>query len=153
MGPDNLRLPVDKQQPSVAASMTDISSTHDSKESSLAKHPAEEADTPAGNVDDAVFDQEKQTDGEVNPNNAASTTSRVEYPEAGKLIFILLALALSIFLVSLDMTIIATAIPRITDEFHSLDDVGWYGTAFFLTLARQVWSSSPRISLLLTDSV
>lgn len=32
-------------------------------------------------------------------------------------------------------TIVATAIPRITDEFHSLDQVGWYGSAFFLTLA------------------
>lgn len=27
------------------------------------------------------------------------------------------------------------AIPRITDEFSSLDQVGWYGSAFFLTLA------------------
>ncbi len=32
-------------------------------------------------------------------------------------------------------TIVATAIPRITDEFHSLDEVGWYGSAFFVTLA------------------
>lgn len=32
-------------------------------------------------------------------------------------------------------TIIATAIPRVTDEFDSLDQVGWYGSAFFLTLA------------------
>jgi MFS family permease len=32
-------------------------------------------------------------------------------------------------------TIIATAIPRITDQFHSLDQIGWYGSAFFLTLA------------------
>ena len=32
------------------------------------------------------------------------------------------------------MTIVATAIPRITDEFHSLDQVGWYGSAFFLTV-------------------
>lgn len=29
----------------------------------------------------------------------------------------------------------ATAIPRITDDFQSLDQVGWYGSAFFLTLA------------------
>ncbi len=29
----------------------------------------------------------------------------------------------------------ATAIPRITDEFQSLDQVGWYGSAFFLTIA------------------
>jgi MFS transporter, DHA2 family, glioxin efflux transporter len=32
-------------------------------------------------------------------------------------------------------TIVATAIPSITDEFRSLDQVGWYGSAFFLTLA------------------
>jgi MFS transporter, DHA2 family, glioxin efflux transporter len=33
------------------------------------------------------------------------------------------------------MTIVATAIPRITDEFKSLQDVGWYGSGFFLTIA------------------
>ncbi|KAL8890820.1 MAG: hypothetical protein Q9215_002046 [Flavoplaca cf. flavocitrina] len=33
------------------------------------------------------------------------------------------------------MTIVATAIPRITDEFHSLDQVGWYASAFLMTLA------------------
>ena len=32
-------------------------------------------------------------------------------------------------------TIVATAIPRITEEFNSLDQVGWYGSAFFLTVA------------------
>lgn len=32
------------------------------------------------------------------------------------------------------MTIVATAIPKITDEFHGLDLVGWYGSAFFLTV-------------------
>lgn len=57
------------------------------------------------------------------------------YPNAAKLAFLLLAVVLSVFLVALDMTIIATAIPSITDEFHSLQDVGWYGSAFFLTLA------------------
>ena len=57
-----------------------------------------------------------------------------DYPHAFKLTFIIIALVLSIFLVALDMTIVATAIPRITDEFHSLDQVGWYGSAFFLTV-------------------
>ncbi len=32
-------------------------------------------------------------------------------------------------------TIIATAIPHITDEFHSLDQVGWYASALFITVA------------------
>lgn len=32
-----------------------------------------------------------------------------------------------------DNSIIATAIPRITEEFKSLEDVGWYGSAYMLT--------------------
>ena len=31
-------------------------------------------------------------------------------------------------------TIVSTAIPRITHQFHSLNQVGWYGSAFFLTM-------------------
>lgn len=31
-------------------------------------------------------------------------------------------------------TIIATAIPKITDEFQGLDKVGWYSSAFFVTI-------------------
>ncbi|KAJ5156193.1 hypothetical protein N7492_008996 [Penicillium capsulatum] len=44
------------------------------------------------------------------------------------------ALAMSMFLVSLDMTIVATAIPKITDEFGGIELEGWYGSAFFVTL-------------------
>ena len=29
--------------------------------------------------------------------------------------------------------IIAVAIPRITDQFKALNDIGWYGSAYFLT--------------------
>ena len=32
-----------------------------------------------------------------------------------------------------DRTIVATAIPRITDQFDSLGDVGWYGSGYLLT--------------------
>lgn len=32
-----------------------------------------------------------------------------------------------------DRTIVATAIPQITNDFNSLDDVGWYASAFMLT--------------------
>ncbi|KAJ7499973.1 DHA14-like major facilitator [Mycena latifolia] len=76
----------------------------------------------------------------------------VEYPEGLKLGLISLALCLSVFLVALDNTIlatgkfffdycqknaliIATAIPKITDQFQSLDDVAWYGSAYLLTTA------------------
>ncbi|KAJ4400533.1 MFS sugar transporter [Neurospora sp. IMI 360204] len=59
----------------------------------------------------------------------------VEYPTGLKLGLITIALCLSVFLMALDNSIIATAIPKITDQFHSLQDVGWYGSAYLLTTA------------------
>ncbi|KAF2475927.1 MFS general substrate transporter [Lindgomyces ingoldianus] len=38
------------------------------------------------------------------------------------------------FLIALDTTIIGTAIPAITSTFHTLDDIGWYGSGYLLTL-------------------
>lgn len=49
----------------------------------------------------------------------------MQYPQGLKLAVILAALCLSVFLVALDQTIIATAIPKITDHFNSIKDIGW----------------------------
>jgi hypothetical protein len=54
------------------------------------------------------------------------TTAAPEYPKAWKLFVIVAALCLAVFLVALDQTIVAVAVPKITDHFHSLDDVGWH---------------------------
>ncbi|KAI6469450.1 hypothetical protein MCOR17_003799 [Pyricularia oryzae] len=42
-------------------------------------------------------------------------------------------LCLGMFVVALDNTVIAIAIPKITTDFHSLDNTGWYGSAYMLT--------------------
>jgi hypothetical protein len=55
------------------------------------------------------------------------------YPKRFALALLILGISLAGFLVALDRTIVATAIPRITDEFHSPADVGWYGSAYLLT--------------------
>ncbi|KAH7153625.1 major facilitator superfamily domain-containing protein [Dactylonectria macrodidyma] len=55
------------------------------------------------------------------------------YPSGLKLAFTIGSVFVSMFLVSLDRMIIATATPQITDEFHSVTDIGWYGSAFLLT--------------------
>jgi hypothetical protein len=57
----------------------------------------------------------------------------MEYPHGLKLVIILSALCLAVFLVALDNTIISTAIPKITDHFNSITDIGWYGSSYFLT--------------------
>ncbi|KAK8015925.1 MFS general substrate transporter [Apiospora marii] len=43
------------------------------------------------------------------------------------------ALSMAVFLVAMDVNVIATAVPHITGEFRSLEDVGWYGSAFLMT--------------------
>ena len=54
----------------------------------------------------------------------------VSYPPPLIFAINMFALYLSIFCVALDNTIISTAIPQITDRFHALDDVGWYGSGW-----------------------
>ncbi|KAJ4365036.1 hypothetical protein N0V83_008652 [Neocucurbitaria cava] len=57
------------------------------------------------------------------------------YPSAAKTALIMVSLYISIFLVALDRTIMGPAIPAITNEFNSIDDIGWYGSAYMLTSA------------------
>ncbi|GAM91548.1 hypothetical protein ANO11243_096000 [Dothideomycetidae sp. 11243] len=56
-----------------------------------------------------------------------------QYPHGMKLILLAGASVVSVFLIALDQTIVGTAIPKITDEFHSLNDVSWYAAAYFMT--------------------
>jgi MFS family permease len=90
----------------------------------------------------------------------APESETFSYPSGLKLGFIFVALCLTVFLVALvcvstvpaalgfaddartladereheqDQTIIATAIPTISSQFHSVEDIGWYGSAFLLT--------------------
>ena len=64
---------------------------------------------------------------------AVGEEENANYPKGLKLVTLIIALCCAVFLVALDQTIIATAIPKITDHFHSINDIGWYGSAYFLT--------------------
>lgn len=89
---------------------------------------------PAKNIQD----EKKQDDDPTSEGEGAIVTGEdpeePEYPTGMKMFFIVFALVLSVFLFSLDLTIVATAIPKITEEFKGLDKVGWYGAAFFMTV-------------------
>ena len=61
-------------------------------------------------------------------------TADIQYPTGIKLYVIMTSLLLGTTLMSLDTTIISVATPTITAHFHSLDDVGWYGAAYLMTL-------------------
>ena len=55
------------------------------------------------------------------------------YPPASSIAGVMLGLYLTLFLVALDRTIVATAVPKISDAFHAIDDIGWYGSAYLMT--------------------
>ncbi|KAJ6519353.1 putative efflux pump antibiotic resistance protein [Mycena sanguinolenta] len=76
------------------------------------------------NEKEEVFDAQTATSGAEN-----------DLPRGLKLAVLMIGLCVGVFLVALDNTIIAVAIPKITDQFKSLDDVGWYGSSYFLAVA------------------
>jgi hypothetical protein len=55
------------------------------------------------------------------------------YATGRGLVPIMFALVCSVFLVAIDMTILGTAIPKITDDFNGLNSVTWYGSVYFMT--------------------
>ena len=57
------------------------------------------------------------------------------YPEGIALISILAAVAVSFFLVFLDIAIMSTVTPAVTAQFMALTGVGWYASAYQLTSA------------------
>ncbi|KAF2814392.1 MFS general substrate transporter [Mytilinidion resinicola] len=60
---------------------------------------------------------------------------KMEYLSSTKLYLTVSSVTIICFLFLLDINIIVTAIPSITNHFHSLPDVGWYGGAYTLANA------------------
>ncbi|XDG05409.1 hypothetical protein ABKA04_005024 [Annulohypoxylon sp. FPYF3050] len=74
--------------------------------------------------------------GAESPSNAMLVDEKdEEYIRGPKLYLVLSALTMVYFIVMLDNTILATAIPYITTEFQSLLDVGWYASSYQLVSA------------------
>ncbi|KAJ4288094.1 hypothetical protein N0V90_012111 [Kalmusia sp. IMI 367209] len=88
------------------------------------------ADATASSPTSSIVLKDNTHETVVSVGSDDGKTPQPSYPEGWKLWVIYVATLFTMFL-----TIVATAIPKITDTFHSLDEVGWYGSAFFLTLA------------------
>ncbi|KAK0106881.1 hypothetical protein ONS95_003602 [Cadophora gregata] len=62
----------------------------------------------------------------------ASVPEEVEYPTGIRFAILTVSLMLMVFMVALDTTIMSTAIPAITTQFHSIPDIGCYSGAYLL---------------------
>ncbi|PWY81407.1 MFS general substrate transporter [Aspergillus eucalypticola CBS 122712] len=87
--------------------------------------PSIEAQQPQGQVTDK---------NETKDNSQNATIAASHYPSGIKYYLAIATLCLAIFLVTLDSTIIATATPYISDDFHSLGDVGWYSSVYTMVI-------------------
>jgi MFS family permease len=120
----------------VAESVDDTSNTLSKDEENKST-----ADVAERSIFSAPIGEKQQTDNEEpNPEvKKESETSNGEtdddskYPSGTKLALLTFGLAMATFVIALDNTIIATAIPRITTDFDALNDVGWYGSSYLLT--------------------
>jgi MFS family permease len=73
--------------------------------------------------------QERTANEEPNPTRLPGET---EHITGTMYSLLMLTLAAALVLSSIDMNIVATAVPSITDYFHTVADVGWYSSAFRL---------------------
>ncbi|KAI8161523.1 Efflux pump aflT [Colletotrichum sp. SAR 10_65] len=100
-------------------------------------HQVQTSEVPLQDVDKDSRRPEKeaipneQADKELDgTTESGSDDPEPEYATGLGLVCIVAGLTLAVFCLSLDRTILATAIPTITTEFKSLGDVAWYGTSF-----------------------
>ena len=73
----------------------------------------------------AVADVRESTTHEEAPETE-DTSKYVKFPSVVLISLISIVLCLATLCVAVDNTIISTAVPRITHDFHSIDGVGWY---------------------------
>jgi hypothetical protein len=140
-------LPLDNTTPPVAPEIEKPEAVHErptsmtsadtafEKESNQPQHKTEEVEERVASLhsNDDLEKPANAEDADPNKLEKTSTTASFQYPGVRERILVMIAILLAVFLIALDRTIIATAIPKMTDEFHSLDDIGWYGSAFMLT--------------------
>lgn len=63
---------------------------------------------------------------EVQEELPANTDGNINYPKGKELWLTLTSVLMACVIYGLDMTIIAVAVPSVTDDFKSIRDIGWY---------------------------
>ncbi|CAG8971355.1 hypothetical protein HYALB_00005974 [Hymenoscyphus albidus] len=85
-------------------------------------------------VPEELLENESKTDPKdlAKVDEGTTQASELKRPEGMGLFLLTTGMMISMFIMSLDKAIIATAIPKISTEFHSIDQIGWYTSAYLL---------------------
>lgn len=76
--------------------------------------------------------QASQVDATLGEGGGVTAEDETKYPTGIRFWLIILCNVLVLVFMELDSSIVSTAVPSITDEFHTVADVGWYSSAFRL---------------------
>ncbi len=76
----------------------------------------------------------KSSKGNAPAEEAIVSRDPERYLTSWRLAVVILSLILGTLLVAIDTTIIGVAIPKISTVFKALDEIGWYGSAYLLTV-------------------
>uniref|UniRef100_A0A093V9J0 Putative HC-toxin efflux carrier TOXA n=1 Tax=Talaromyces marneffei PM1 TaxID=1077442 RepID=A0A093V9J0_TALMA len=69
----------------------------------------------------------------IDSKSACSNSKIQRYPLKKDVILIVLAVVMATFCTSMDRIIVSTAIPTMTSQFNTIEDIGWYTTSYLLT--------------------
>lgn len=79
-------------------------------------------------------DSEKGQSKEAEKQDAIEAEKQDKLEIEGTHLYILIgAILLGAYSMAINGTILGTALPSITAEFHTVDDIGWYATAYLIS--------------------
>ncbi|KAK1517780.1 major facilitator superfamily transporter [Colletotrichum costaricense] len=101
------------------------SNTHEAVVNNDFKHKMENSQKGSGN-------QENDAN-EITTGEDSDESQTHQYATPRELALLSTVFTIATFMIAIDGSILATAIPKITSDFHRLNDVPWYGSAYLFT--------------------
>ncbi|KAJ6149873.1 hypothetical protein N7471_001072 [Penicillium samsonianum] len=95
----------------------------------LEKTPFNAADS----ADSTSAPDSKASENPADTSTEAEAAPEQQFPGPFKFALVTFSLCLIIFVITLDSTVLATAVPVISDQFNSIKDIGWYSSVYFMT--------------------
>ncbi|KAF8315115.1 ABC transporter [Clavulina sp. PMI_390] len=97
------------------------------------------AEKPAVETGRTSLDTKVQSDAsamvDIEASPEVKVVEQIRWLSGRKLMIVHTAMLLSVLLIAVDQSIVATALPHIVSQFNALDQAAWVATAYFLTQA------------------
>ncbi|KAF7590250.1 hypothetical protein BBP40_003134 [Aspergillus hancockii] len=97
------------------------------------KSKAKRSEETLSSALDEDSNHKTQREDKLSEKSSEASNNEPQWLEGLSLVMVIAGITLVVFLMLLDMSIVSTAIPQITSQFHSLDDVAWYGSAYTIS--------------------